>query len=133
MAAVSGVNGAFYIADSGGTPAEFAKVRTWSVDVNAEEVDVTGFGDTGWRTTVGGLKSWTGTVEGQCDGSTGWNDLWSNIGEQVEVMFYIDEGGTIYFDGSATIVTISPTTSVDSSGTFSSTLSGIGALVYHSS
>ncbi|MFA5054245.1 MAG: hypothetical protein WC565_09315 [Parcubacteria group bacterium] len=133
MAAVSGINGAFYIADDGGTPAEFAKVRTWSVDVNAEEVDVTGFGDTGWRTTVGGLKSWTSTVEGQCDNSTGWNVLWSNIGSEVEVRYYISEGGTIYFAGSATVITISPTTSVDSSGTFSATLSGIGALTYTTS
>ncbi|MFA5054067.1 MAG: hypothetical protein WC565_08405, partial [Parcubacteria group bacterium] len=102
-------------------------------DVNAEEVDVTGFGDTGWRTTVGGLKSWTGTVEGQCDNSTGWNALWSNIGDEVEVKFYISEGGTIYFSGSATVITISPTTSVDSSGTFSATLSGIGSLTYTTS
>ena len=133
MAAVSGVNGAFYIADDGGTPAEFAKVRTWSVDVNAEEVDTTGFGDTGWRTTVGGLKSWSGTVEGQCDNSTQWNVLWAAIGAQTEVKFYINETGTIYFSGSATVVTISPTTAVDSSGTFSATLSGIGALTYATS
>ncbi|MFA5054299.1 MAG: hypothetical protein WC565_09585, partial [Parcubacteria group bacterium] len=90
-------------------------------------------GDTGWRTTVGGLKSWSATVEGQCDDSTGWNELWENIGEEVEVEFYISEGGTIYFSGSSTVVTISPTTSVDSSGTFSATLSGIGALTYTTS
>lgn len=133
MAAVSGINGAFYIAASAGSPLEYSKVRTWSVDVNAEEVDTTGFGDTGWRTTVGGLKSWSGTVEGQCDNSTQWNVLWAAIGAQTEVKFYINETGTIYFSGSATVVTVSPTTSVDSSGTFSATLSGIGALVYHTS
>jgi len=130
MAAVSGINGAFYIADSGGTPAEFAKVRTWSVDVNAEEVDVSGFGDTGWRTTVGSLKSWTGTVEGQCDNSTQWNVLYAAIGERVETKFYINETGTVYFQGGATVLTVSPTTSVDSSGTFSATVSGIGSLTY---
>ncbi|MDD3134951.1 MAG: hypothetical protein PHF64_00480 [Methanoregula sp.] len=59
--------------------------------------------------------------------------MWTAIGEQTEVKFYINETGTIYFSGSATVVTISPTTSVDSSGTFSATLSGIGALVYHTS
>jgi predicted secreted protein len=130
---VSGIEGAFYLKDTG-TPVCIANIRSWSLDVSAEEVDVSGFSCSGnaWRETVGGLKSWSASVEGQWNYSatSGMDDLWDQFGSSVVVRFYVDETNDKYFSGTANVTAISPTTSVDGSATFTATLSGSGALSY---
>jgi len=129
---ISGISGNFYVADSGGTAAEVASIRSWTIDVSAAEVDVSGFDGSGWKATVAGLKSWTATVEGQWTyGDTGgMEEIWDNLGDEVDCKFYVDLANTKYFSGSAKVISISPSTAVDSSATFSATLSGDGALSY---
>ncbi|MCK9357178.1 MAG: phage tail tube protein [Dehalococcoidia bacterium] len=129
---VSGINGAFYLADSGGTPAEIAHIRSWSIDITANEVDVSAFSGNGWAESVGSLKKWTATVEGQWSYSdtSGCDLLWTQFGDEVEVRFYVDDGNAKYFSGSAIVVGITPSTAVDAAATFSATLSGVGALSY---
>lgn len=129
---ISGKDGAFYLADYGGTPAEIANIKSWSVNATANEVDTSGFSDDGWGSTVAGLKKWTGTVEGQWNYSatSGMDDLWDNLGDKVAVKFYVDESNTAYFTGNATVTAVNPQTSVDSSATFTGNLSGVGALTY---
>jgi predicted secreted protein len=132
---ISGIDGAFYLDTTGGTPTCIANIRSWSIDLSAEEVDVSGFCSDGWRETVGGLKSWNASVEGQWNygATSGMDDLWDSFGGKVDVQFYIDgstTGDLNYFTGTATVTAISPTTSVDSSATFTATLSGDGELTY---
>jgi hypothetical protein len=126
MAAISGTNGVLYVT------AECFKVRTWSVDV-VRRLNTARFGDADWGVPGNGLEPWTGIVEGQCSDSSQWDVLLSAINSQVKVEFCINETGTICFLGDAIVATVSPTTVADSLGTFLATLSGIEALVYHTS
>lgn len=129
---VSGIYGAFYCADSAATPTEIAHIRSWSLDVTANEVDVTGFSGNGWYSNVGSLKKWTATVEGQWNYShaSGMDQLWTNFGDRVAVRFYVDDANAKYFSGNANVISITPSEAVDSSAAFSATLSGVGALLY---
>ena len=131
---LSGYKGAFYLADYGGTPVEIANIRSWTVDVTAGEADVSGMGEA-WSRAVGTQKKWTASVEGAWNysGTSGMDELWANLSDKVDVRFYVDEANTHYFSGTATVVGLSPSASVDSAVTFSSNLSGVGALSYNTS
>ncbi|MCK9357179.1 MAG: hypothetical protein M0R22_08575 [Dehalococcoidia bacterium] len=130
---VSGIAGAFYLVTSGGTIGEIANIRSWSIDLTANEVDVSGFSGNGWADSVGSLKKWTATVEGSWNYSatSGMDDVWDSFGDYVDVRFYIDQANTAYFSGTAAVVGLTPSTAVDAAATFSATLSGMGALTYN--
>jgi predicted secreted protein len=130
---VSGIAGAFYLVASGGTIGEIANIRSWSIDLTANEVDVSAFSGDGWADNVGSLKKWTATVEGSWNYSatSGSDDLWDEFGDYVDVRFYIDQVNTAYFSGTASVVGLTPSTAVDAAATFSATLSGMGALTYN--
>lgn len=131
---ISGIEGAFYLVASGGTIGEIATIRSWSIDLTANEVDVSGFDGDGWYSNVGSLKKWTATVEGQWNYSatSGMDDIWDEFGDYVDVRFYVDQANTAYFSGTAVVVGINPTNAVDASAAFSATLSGVGELTYSS-
>jgi predicted secreted protein len=50
-------------ATSSGTAANFGRVRNFSLDVNAETIDVTNMDSSGWRELLDGTKSWEFTAE----------------------------------------------------------------------
>lgn len=43
--------------------------KAWSLDISQETIDITDFGSNGWKESVAGLKSWSGSVTAIFDAS----------------------------------------------------------------
>ncbi len=57
--AISGKSGGVYIGTN-----KIAEISTWSLDCEADDVDVTNFDSNGWKEFIAGLKEWSGSFEG---------------------------------------------------------------------
>lgn len=130
--ALAGKGGAVYVDVSGGVPAKAADIQSWSLDVGADALDVTGFDDAGWRTFVAGLKQWSATIEAK------WNytdanqrDFWDNLGASVDLQLFVDEASNKRFSGTGIVTGVSPSVSVDGTADVTFTVQGSGALTYH--
>lgn len=62
MAVIAGYNGSVTFATGYTT-----KLDQWSISFAAEQLDITGFEDSGWQTNIGGLRSWSGSFSGKYD------------------------------------------------------------------
>ena len=57
--AVTGTGGAVRI----GTD-KVAEIANWSLDLGADDIDITSFDSEGWKEFLAGLKEWSGSIEG---------------------------------------------------------------------
>ena len=98
MAKVTGKDGGVYIGAS-----KIAELANWSLDMGADDVDVTSFDSEGWKEFLAGLKEWSGSAEGNYDptdtaGQKAILNAWLN-GEAVTLDLKVNS--TITFSGSA--------------------------------
>lgn len=63
MAVLAGYNGS--VTFNAGDPAW--ELHNWTLDIEVEDLDVTDYGHSGWRNSIQGLKSWSGTITGYWD------------------------------------------------------------------
>ena len=124
MAKVTGKDGGVYIGAS-----KIAELENWSLDMGADDVDVTSFDSEGWKEFLAGLKEWSGSAEGNYDstdtaGQKAILTAWLN-GEAVTLDLKVNS--TITFSGSA-LVKPAIETPVDDKVSFSFDFQGTGAL-----
>ena len=106
---------------------------SWTLNIVGDVHDVTDFADGTARTFIAGLSSWTGTAEKHF--LTG-AEQGPAIGEEVLLRFFIiyaaDPTATTnyYYEGTAQITGITPTTPVDSVVTSSLSFQGSGDLTF---
>ena len=63
-AAIAGYKGVFLLSTStGGTPADVAEIRNFSISVEHAEIDATSHDSSGDREIIGGIGSWSATAE----------------------------------------------------------------------
>lgn len=126
MAALSGYNGKVMV----GT-AEAAEISEWNLEVEAEMLDVTKFGES-WKAQIPGLKSWKGTFLGRWDMTdTDGQLVLQNAmlgGTSVTLNLYVD--GTHYYSGTAYINKISPKAAVSATSDIEFSFEGISPLSY---
>jgi Predicted secreted protein len=126
--ALAGKGGALYV---GTTPTKVAEITTWSLDVSADAIDVTSFDSDGWQENLPGLKSWSGSAEGNwkvntdTQGQKALQDAWLN-GTLIQVQFRIND--TNYYAGQALVTGLSIEAPVDDKISFSVDLTGSGPL-----
>jgi len=106
-----------------------AEINSWSLDLGADDIDVTSFDSAGKKEFLAGLTEWSGSFEGnlKADDTNGQKALlnaWAN-GTPVELTFQVSAGVT--FAGSA-YVKPSIEVPVDDKASFSCDFQGTGEL-----
>jgi len=57
--AVTGTGGAVKLGAN-----KIAELSNWSLDLGADDIDITSFDSAGWKEYLAGLKEWSGSLEG---------------------------------------------------------------------
>ena len=106
-----------------------AEISNWSLDLDADDIDVTNFDSDGWKEYIAGARGWSGSFEGNFvpDDTTGQGALiaaWV-ASENVELTLNVDDG--ISFEGEA-MIKLSMEAPVDDKVSFSCDFQGSGEL-----
>ena len=106
-----------------------AEISNWSLDLGADDIDVTSFDSEGWKEYLAGLREWSGSIEGNFDSTdtTGQKAIlnaWLN-GTKLSFTFEVSSG--VSFQGEA-FVKPSIEVPVDDKASFSCDITGTGAL-----
>lgn len=122
--AVTGTGGAVKIDST-----KIAEISNWSLDLGADDVEITSFDSEGWKEYLAGLREWSGSIEGNFDSTdtTGQKAIlnaWLN-GTKLSFTFEVSSGVT--FTGDA-FVKPSIEVPVDDKASFSCDITGTGAL-----
>jgi len=124
--AIAGYGGGVYIGD---TPKKVAEIANWSLDMSADDIDITSFDSAGWRERIQGIKEWSGSFEGNfkpddTDGQAALINAWL-AGQKVTLELQVNS--TVKFSGDA-LVTLNIETPVDDKANFGCDFQGTGAL-----
>lgn len=126
MTAISGKDGK--VTDGTNTLAEISE---WSLDVEADVMEVTKFGDQ-WRVKIVGLKDWSGSFAGRWDMTdTNGQLAFQNAilgGTTKTVRLYVN--ASQYYSGTAIIEGLSVESAVDSTVDTDWSFQGTGALSF---
>jgi predicted secreted protein len=108
---------------------KIAEISNWSLDLGADDVEITSFDSEGWKEYLAGLREWSGSIEGNFDSTdtTGQKAIlnaWLN-GTKLSFTFEVSSG--VSFQGEA-FVKPSIEVPVDDKASFSCDITGTGAL-----
>jgi predicted secreted protein len=122
--AVTGKGGAVKLSAN-----KIAEISNWSLDLGADDIDITSFDSQGWKEYLAGLKEWAGRIEANLkpndtNGQKAIFNAWL-AGTPLTFTFEVSSGVT--FQGSA-FVKPSIEVPVDDKATFSCDIQGTGAL-----
>ena len=122
--AVTGKGGAVKLSAN-----KVAEISNWSLDLGADDIDITSFDSQGWKEYLAGLKEWSGSIEGnlKTDDTNGQKAIlnaWLN-GTKLSFTFEVSSG--VSFQGEA-FVKPSIEVPVDDKASFSCDITGTGAL-----
>ena len=122
--AITGTGGAVKL----GTD-KIAEISNWSLDLGADDVEITSFDSNGWKEYLAGLKEWSGSIEGNLktgdtNGQKAILQAWL-AGTALTFTFEVSSG--VSFQGSA-YVKPSIEVPVDDKASFSCDITGTGAL-----
>jgi predicted secreted protein len=122
--AVTGTGGAVKLSAN-----KVAEISNWSLDLGADDIDITSFDSNGWKEYLAGLKEWSGSIEGnfKADDTNGQKAIlqaWL-AGNALTFTFEVATG--ITFQGQA-LVKPSIEVPVDDKATFSCDIQGTGPL-----
>lgn len=121
---IAGYDGGVYVGES-----LVAKITSWSLDMSADDIDITSFDSGGWRERIQGLREWSGSFEGSfmpndTQGQAALINAWLN-GQKVGLELQVSE--TVKFSGDA-FVTLSIEMPVEEKANFSCDFQGTGSL-----
>jgi predicted secreted protein len=108
---------------------KIAEISNWSLDLGADDVEITSFDSNGWKEYLAGLKEWSGSIEGNfkpddTNGQKAILNAWLS-GEKLTFTFEVSSG--VSFQGNA-FVKPSIEVPVDDKASFSCDITGTGAL-----
>ena len=108
---------------------KIAEISNWSLDLGADDIEITSFDSEGWKEYLAGLREWSGSIEGNFDSTdtTGQKAIlnaWLN-GTKLSFTFEVSSG--VSFQGEA-FVKPSIEVPVDDKASFSCDITGTGAL-----
>ena len=122
--AVTGTGGAVKLGTN-----KIAEISNWSLDLGADDIEITSFDSEGWKEYLAGLKEWSGSIEGNfvaddINGQKAILNAWLN-GTKLSFTFEVSAGVT--FTGDA-YVKPSIEVPVDDKASFSCDIQGTGPL-----
>jgi predicted secreted protein len=122
--AIAGMGGGVYLGAN-----KIAEIANWSLDLGADDIEITSFDSEGWKEYLAGLKEWSGSVEGnfKSDDTNGQKAILAAwlAGTALEFDFKVND--TITFSGSA-FVKPSIEVPVEDKAAFSCDIQGTGEL-----
>jgi hypothetical protein len=129
MAIHSGTQGSVIYSSANGTAGTLVGgMKSWTLNVEGEVLDTSAFGQS-WRSKDIGIKQWTGTFEGNRDGTNAiQGSLWTQMlaGTKAEITFF---AGTVHkFYGTAVITSNEVTQTFDGFSETSFSFEGDGTL-----
>ena len=122
--AITGYGGAVKLSAN-----KIAEISNWSLDLGADDIDITSFDSQGWKEYLAGLKEWSGSIEGNLkpddtNGQKAILNAWLS-GEKLTFTFEVSAG--VSFQGEA-FVKPSIEVPVDDKASVSCDITGTGAL-----
>jgi predicted secreted protein len=106
-----------------------AEISNWSLDLGADDIDITSFDSNGWKEYLAGLKEWSGSIEGnlKTNDTNGQKAIFNAWLAGTPLTFTFEVSSGVTFQGSA-FVKPSIEVPVDDKATFSCDIQGTGAL-----
>ena len=106
-----------------------AEISNWSLDLGADDIDITSFDSNGWKEYLAGLKEWSGSIEGnlKTNDTNGQKAIFSAWLAGTPLTFTFEVSSGVTFQGSA-LVKPSIEVPVDDKASFSCDITGTGAL-----
>jgi predicted secreted protein len=106
-----------------------AEISNWSLDLGADDIDITSFDSNGWKEYLAGLKEWSGSIEGnlKTDDTNGQKAIFSAWLAGTPLTFTFEVSSGVTFQGEA-LVKPSIEVPVDDKASFSCDITGTGAL-----
>ena len=106
-----------------------AEISNWSLDLGADDIDITSFDSNGWKEYLAGLKEWSGSIEGnlKTNDTNGQKAIFSAWLAGTPLTFTFEVSSGVTFQGSA-FVKPSIEVPVDDKASFSCDITGTGAL-----
>jgi len=106
-----------------------AEISNWSLDLGADDIDITSFDSNGWKEYLAGLKEWSGSIEGnlKTDDTNGQKAILQAWLAGTPLTFTFEVSSGVTFQGSA-LVKPSIEVPVDDKASFSCDITGTGAL-----
>jgi predicted secreted protein len=105
-----------------------AEISNWSLDLGADDIEITSFDSNGWKEYLAGLKEWSGSIEGNLktddNGQKAILNAWLN---GTKLSFTFEVSSSVSFQGEA-FVKPSIEVPVDDKASFSCDITGTGAL-----
>jgi len=129
MATHTGSEGIVKFATSGGSVAQVAEVRSYTLEQSADTIETTSMGDSS-RTYTSALKTFTISMDCYWD-ETDTNGQGSiDVSTEVDFELYPEgtASGDTYYSGSAIVTSVSTTASFDGNVEVSFSAQGTGAL-----
>ncbi len=122
--AITGTGGAVKLSAN-----KVAEISNWSLDLGADDIDVTSFDSQGWKEYLAGLKEWSGSIEGnlKTDDTNGQKAILNAWLSGAPLAFTFEVSSGVSFQGSA-YVKPSIEVPVDDKASFSCDITGTGAL-----
>jgi len=108
---------------------KIAEISNWSLDLGADDIDITSFDSNGWKEYLAGLKEWSGSIEGnlKTDDTNGQKAIFSAWLAGTPLTFTFEVSSGVTFKGEA-LVKPSIEVPVDDKASFSCDITGTGAL-----
>jgi predicted secreted protein len=107
---------------------KIAEISNWSLDLGADDIEITSFDSNGWKEYLAGLKEWSGSIEGNLktddNGQKAILNAWLN---GTKLSFTFEVSSSVSFQGEA-FVKPSIEVPVDDKASFSCDITGTGAL-----
>jgi predicted secreted protein len=108
---------------------KIAEISNWSLDLGADDIDITSFDSQGWKEYLAGLKEWSGSIEGNLkpDDTNGQKAILNAWLSGEKLTFTFEVSSDVSFQGEA-FVKPSIEVPVDDKASFSCDITGTGAL-----
>ena len=122
--AIAGYGGAVKLGTN-----KIAEISNWSLDLGADDIDITSFDSNGWKEYLAGLKEWSGSIEGnlKTNDTNGQKAIFNAWLAGTPLTFTFEVSSGVTFQGSA-FVKPSIEVPVDDKASFSCDITGTGAL-----
>ena len=127
MATIHGKNAAVYLRGAGAEAEVISEAAEWSIDMDFELDPDPAFGDT-WRTSVIGLKSWSGSASGNYDNAAEVPYDAFDAGAVRKFYLYPDRGTTTQYYYGTVWAKLSVAAGTGGRATFNSAFEGDGEL-----
>lgn len=125
-----------FSSSTGGTPALVGDFREWTLNVEADQFEISTFGSSGWKEFQPNLNGASGTVSGywNVEGSTSMKAIQTHILSQstdpAHIDLLVDNTGQNGYTGDVWVTSISPGAAVDNIVPFNANFTIHGALSY---